>query len=520
MRKHYFLNLVVLLSFTVNAQVELVKFISSNAKTNSLAATNFGLVFCADDNPSILNMEPYFSDGSETGTFKLNEINANNVVTNASSVSPTDDTQFIELNGYVYFAAGSASNNVELWRTDGTTVGTTLVKEINASTSSSSNPNYITVLNNSFVFSASNGLSGSNNGTELWISDGTTAGTVLLKDINPGTASSSPSNFVHLDGEIFFTADNGTNGRELWKTDGTSSGTVMVKDLVVGVSSSNPQYTTVYNGDLYFRAAGELYKSTGVVGNGGVLKNINTSGNSDPIGFKVFNGRLYFSADDGVNGRELWRTNGTVFGTQLFKDINSGSGNSSPQDFEISNATLFFKATSSSNTELWKSDGLAVNTVAITSSNLNPQKLTNYNNKVYFVGPNNRLWVSDGSTSGTYEVSGTYSNIINVYKMTVFDDELFFGAGNLYKYLDPTLSNDEFVETQSFKLYPNPTSSYFSISSNMEIKNLEVFDILGKKVKAFTNVREFYNISDLRNGIYFIKFNSKNKTQTIKLIKK
>ncbi|WP_456437461.1 ELWxxDGT repeat protein [Psychroserpens sp.] len=263
---------------------------------------------------------------------------------------------------------------MELWRTDGTTAGTTLVKEINASTASSSNPQYITVLNSSIVFSASNGFSGVNNGTELWISNGTTAGTILLKDINPGTSSSSPSDFIHLDGQVFFTADNGTNGRELWTTDGTSSGTLMVKDILVGASGSNPKFTTAYNGDLYFSANGELYKSNGVIGNGGALKNINSSGNSDPIEFNVFNGRLYFSADDGVNGRELWRTNGTVFGTQLFKDINIGSGNSNPQDFEISNGTLFFKATnSSSNVELWKSDGLAASTAAITSSNLNPK---------------------------------------------------------------------------------------------------------------------------------------------------
>ncbi|WP_456437463.1 T9SS type A sorting domain-containing protein [Psychroserpens sp.] len=103
--------------------------------------------------------------------------------------------------------------------------------------------------------------------------------------------------------------------------------------------------------------------------------------------------------------------------------------------------------------------------------------------------------------------------------MIVYNDELYFGAGNLYKYLDPTLSNDEFIETQSFKLYPNPTSSHFSIKSNLKIKNIEIYDILGKQVKVFTQTQELYNISELSNGLYFIIFFTENKYQTIKLIK-
>ncbi|WP_456437459.1 hypothetical protein [Psychroserpens sp.] len=74
MKKKYYLNLLVLLTFTINAQVEQVKDISSNARTNSLVATNFGVIFSADDNPSILNMEPFFSNGSEPGTIKLMQI--------------------------------------------------------------------------------------------------------------------------------------------------------------------------------------------------------------------------------------------------------------------------------------------------------------------------------------------------------------------------------------------------------------------------------------------------------------
>ena len=74
---------------------------------------------------------------------------------------------------------------------------------------------------------------------ELWKSDGTTAGTVLVKDINPGLtagypnvpASSEPYGLTALDGQLLFTANDGIHGDELWKSDGTAAGTVLVKDI-------------------------------------------------------------------------------------------------------------------------------------------------------------------------------------------------------------------------------------------------------------------------------------------------
>ncbi|MEG4263701.1 DUF4347 domain-containing protein, partial [Microcoleus sp. POL1_C1] len=78
------------------------------------------------------------------------------------------------------------------------------------------------------------------NGPELWKSDGTASGTVLVKDIYPGATSSSPNNFINFNNTLYFSAEDATNRNELWKSDGTTSGTVLVKDINPGANPSNP----------------------------------------------------------------------------------------------------------------------------------------------------------------------------------------------------------------------------------------------------------------------------------------
>ncbi len=85
-------------------------------------------------------------------------------------------------------------------------------------------------------FSATDGT----NGIELWKSDGTSSGTVLVKDINPSAGSGLPKTLTNVNGALYFSANDGTNGYELWKSDGTSAGTVLVNDLNPGTGASSP----------------------------------------------------------------------------------------------------------------------------------------------------------------------------------------------------------------------------------------------------------------------------------------
>ena len=99
-------------------------------------------------------------------------------------------------------------------------------------------------------FAASDGA----HGTELWKSDGTEAGTVMVEDIVPGPGSSIPSRLANVNGTLYFVADDGVSGAELWKSDGTEAGTVLVADIAPGATTSDPFVLANLNGALFLSA--------------------------------------------------------------------------------------------------------------------------------------------------------------------------------------------------------------------------------------------------------------------------
>ena len=288
---------------------------------------------------------------------------------------PRGGNELVNVNGILYFTANNGSNGWELWRSDGTAAGTVLVKDIVAG-SGSSNPEHLINVNGKLFFTAETAATG----RELWKSDGTAAGTVLVKDINPGTGYGISfllhDLFINVNGKLFFTANNGTNGVELWKSDGTAAGTVMVKDIVSGSSTSSPDLFTVYKGALFFTAFNtatgtfDLWRSDGTATGTQVFRHFNGSGTNVITELEVVNNTLFLAADDGVHGRELWKTDGTTAGTVLVKDINpfigAGITSSGLANLTNVNGVLFFTANNSVHGhELWKSDGTAAGTVMV-----------------------------------------------------------------------------------------------------------------------------------------------------------
>jgi ELWxxDGT repeat protein len=318
----------------------------------------------------------------------------------------------VSLNGTVYFSAYDPRYGRELWKSNGTPAGTVLLKDIIAGAYGSA-PADLAVVNNTLYFTAADGPSG----RELWKSDGTSAGTVRVKDIAPGAGSSAPANLVGVGSTLYFTANDGAGGVELWKSNGTSAGTVRVKDIVPGAPGASPRALTAVNNTLYFVAEDarghELWKSDGTPAGTVMVKDIvpgpagafgyGSSGVYSPPSLAAMNGILYFGADDGVHGFELWKSDGTAAGTVLVADIYPGyyyetSPNSSaPQELLGVNGTLYFSASDEyAGRELWKSDGTEAGTTLLTDiepgfetyvetfNSSSPAELTNVNGTVFF----------------------------------------------------------------------------------------------------------------------------------------
>jgi ELWxxDGT repeat protein len=380
------------------------------------------LFFAADD--GVDGVELWKSDGTDTGTVLVEDIRSGPASSDPSELTRVGGA-FLAA-GRLYFTANDGTNGVELWKSDGTALGTQIVKNINTAVGVSSTPAKLTAVSGgSFAagklfFTADDGTSG----VELWVSDGTAAGTVRVKDIRPGAASSSPTSLLAVGTLLFFMADNGVVGTELWKSDGTEAGTVLIKDIYAGPNSSNFQDLINVSGTVFFKAGtlaegSELWKSDGTGPGTTMVKDINPGfASSAPYQFAAMGSTLFFQADDGVNGRELWRSDGTEAGTVLVADINPGGSAFVPTTSEgyvvVAGATLFVVADDGTHgEELWKSDGTGPGTTLVKDIFPGPtpgavQALTNVNGTVFFPArnaPSNyELWRSDGRAEGTFQV--------------------------------------------------------------------------------------------------------------------
>jgi ELWxxDGT repeat protein len=194
---------------------------------------------------------------------------------------------------------------------------------------------------------------------------------VRVRDINPGSGSSDPSNLTVVGSTLFFWADDGSSGAELWKSDGSSAGTVRVQDINPGSGSSNPSNLT---------AVGSC---------------------------------LFFTASDGSSGYELWKSDGTSAGTVRVQDINPGSGSSNPSNLTALGSTLFFNAyDASGGSELWAldvSDQLPAISVSVIPASVSEDGAANLNFLFTRNDPAGQLLNLLPELSIRYSISGSAS---------------------------------------------------------------------------------------------------------------
>ncbi|MBD2506782.1 pre-peptidase C-terminal domain-containing protein [Nostoc muscorum FACHB-395] len=308
-------------------------------------------------NLTVVGNKLFFTAVDSSNTKKLWVYNSTSVslvdVNPGFSSSQSLTPSFVAFNSKLFF---TAKNNTELWSTDGT-VGGTQVISVGGATQSY--PADFSVVGSTLYFTASNGTSG----FEVWkYQSGTTAS--LLKDITPGNNGFAPANLTAVGNTLYFVTDSDNDfNLELWKSDGTLNGTV-----IIGANGQAPNVglgsfsLTAAGNILYFVGNDpvtglELWKTDGTVTN--VVKDIwtgtdgnNQPNNSIPTSLVNFNGTLAFAASDGSN-RELWFSDGTTANTRKVSNINA-TGNANPGRLTVVGTRLFFTANNGTNgTELY-----------------------------------------------------------------------------------------------------------------------------------------------------------------------
>ncbi|HEX8435936.1 Ig-like domain-containing protein [Archangium sp.] len=254
------------------------------------------------------------------------------------------------------------------------------------------------------------------NGTELWRSDGTAAGTFLVRDIAPGVASSNPSGLTSVGGEVIvFTASDGVNGNRFWRSDGTAAGTFMIEPgpAVVGGAEfmrvGNGAFFAGYTVDAYSRSSVDLFWTDGTIPGTRRIAELNQTGNQSlslPAGFTRWNGRALFHVDDGVHGRQLWVSDGTAGGTRPSLDapLSWAGVTVSPRQTPLVPVDLdppmFAAADETSGAEPWTTGGTLASSHAVFDirpgpASSNPREFRRAGELVFFSaddGEGHELW--------------------------------------------------------------------------------------------------------------------------------
>ncbi len=429
---------------------------------------NGSLYFNADT--TFNDTELWKSNGTITGTALVKNINVDR-----GSSYPRD---FVGYNNWVYFFAEDGIHGAKLWRTDGTEAGTTLVKDVNPGVQSSAvNRSFQTAVVNDKLFFAAYDYA---HGYELRVTDGTEAGTRLVKDINfVETDDSCPSSFTWVDGKLFFMASTNATGRELWATDGNGGTTFQLADLAPGFLGISSEILTPSSNRLYFSSYGSgIWQSDGTISGTAIITSVSPYiARPAQSSLATFQDYLYFATNryaDFENFATVWRFNSTNNEIVPIKDFES-SFTQNIDGFSVVGSQLYFAYYGSPSASLWKSDGLvAAQIAAIPDSNflINPPRwMTGFRGNLFYVAGTG-LWKSDGTSSGTLQVKSIEPLPQN---LAVFGDFLYF-TGNY----DQSFWRSDGTQTGTILLRSGPIGeikgnvqgAYFVVNNNSKVPEL------------------------------------------------
>jgi len=556
--KLLFLALFCVALFASGQSFQLVKDVNPSAgglNLNCSFREMNGKVYYVFTDEKTTKNSLFVTDGTSTGTSKITPENVN------------VDGHLIIGGNKIYFFASDGTNGKEPWVSDGTTAGTKMLKNIHSNTADTDfgliNSTFLSADANKAFFVANDGTTGD----ELWVTDGTTAGTVFVKDIFSGSQGSqiqvapSAMGTNMKDGKLYFFALNGANGftingKEPWVSDGTDTGTFMLKDINPGFNGSselaNVKHFVEYKGKMYFFSIGTslipggLFETDGTQA-GTKLVYSTTIYRIDE--FIVHNNLLYFTHS---NGPSLYTTDGTTAGTKLLATIPDAQlNNLGTCQMVVANNSLYLRVVSKTlGSELFKltESNQIANVKDIwngisngISGNIFPDKkvLQVYDNKIWFLGSDGslagalQLWNSDGTSNGTKAISplnndggwagGNGNNynlfaasfgVFMIYNNPTTGPELYF-----YNTLKTALNSIELPD-QQIEVFPIPSRDQISVASKMNFVRYQIFSLTGQSVQSGQYKNQPINIRSLKNGVYLISlFDNSGERKVVKIVK-
>ena len=316
--------------------------------------------------------ELYISDGTQAGTKMVKDINPGN-----ADASPR---YLVQLNGKLYFQADNGTNGVELWESDGTEAGTKMVADIYPGAESSA-PDMLTILGGKILFRATTVASSADEKKWMHIYDPATQTASLVSEIQARVEGDAVIPRIQVDNKhnvAYFIGEPVGENQEVYKTDGTPEGTGKIFDVTPeALGSSNIQWLYVHNDSVLVwrqktprKYAGadsvnyvahlseQIWITNGTAEGTRLLshfdKNVATDGNGTNTQFAFpvsWNGKLYFRADNGVNGVEFCVSDLTTEGTYMVQDLNPGTDASWPEDYAVYKGYLCFNGNAGNGNE-------------------------------------------------------------------------------------------------------------------------------------------------------------------------
>ncbi len=341
-----------------------------------------------------------------------------------SQTSSSGTYPLAEMNGQLFFVAtnqGIEQNYSELWRTNGTPGGTILLERRDDTTFSP-----LFVLGDKLLFLAPH----PDYGTELWITDGTPGNAHVMGDAFPGPFDGYVADHTVSGNYLYFTAYDDVNLTELWRTDGTVAGTIRLTGPDLGLDVGAPLGLIDLSGTLLFQGqtpANErlLLKSNGTVAGTTVIMELPPTFG----GTQLVAGNLLY-----VLGPEIWRSDGTAAGTYLIHTLPDGRGLDEGAAIAADTKVYFVTRDDSYNFELWQTMGTAATTTKIADLPGFYNRMATVGNRLYFLGTeqvhDRELWTSDGTLNGTFMVKdirpGNVSSGIDI--LIAAGNHVFFAA--------------------------------------------------------------------------------------------